>query len=38
MTYTRIGVTQALNRHVGWVFESSRKDMHWGLRKLKRDQ
>jgi hypothetical protein len=38
MTYTRIGVTQALNRHVGRVFESSRKGMHWGRRKLKRDQ
>src|ERR1700730_7005963 len=38
MTYTRIGVTQALNPHVGRVFESSRKGMHWGRRKLKRDQ
>jgi hypothetical protein len=33
----RIGVMRALNR--GYVREfSSRKDTHWGKRKLKRDQ
>ena len=34
----RIGVMQALNRHVERVFNPSRKDHHWGKRKLKRDQ
>jgi len=27
-----------LNRHVERVFNTSRKDHHWGRRKLKRDQ
>jgi len=30
-------VMRALNRHVERVFEPSRKDKHWGKRKLKRD-
>jgi hypothetical protein len=34
----RIGVMRALNRHVERVFDPSRKDKHWGRRKLKRDQ
>jgi hypothetical protein len=34
----RIGVMRALNRHVERKFDSSRKDTHWGKRKLKRDQ
>jgi hypothetical protein len=34
----RIGVMKALNRHVERVFNSDRKDPHWGKRKLKRDQ
>jgi hypothetical protein len=34
----RIGVLRALNRHVEPTFNSSRKDPHWGKRKLKRDQ
>jgi hypothetical protein len=34
----RIGVMKALNRHVERVFNPERKDMHWGKRKLKRDQ
>jgi hypothetical protein len=34
----RIGVMRALNRHVERVFDPSRKDHHWGRRKLKRDQ
>jgi hypothetical protein len=28
----------ALNRHVERVFDSSRKETHWGKRKLKRDK
>lgn len=34
----RIGVMKALNRHVERVFNSERKETHWGKRKLKRDQ
>jgi len=34
----RIGVMRALNRNVERKFDSSRKDTHWGKRKLKRDQ
>ena len=34
----RIGVMRALNRHVERVFDPSRKEKHWGKRKLKRDQ
>lgn len=34
----RIGFMQALNRHEVREFNSSRKDPHWGKRKLKRDQ
>jgi hypothetical protein len=33
----RICVMRALNRNVERVFNSSRKDPHWGRRKLKRD-
>ena len=36
--FARIGVMKALNRHVERVFNSDRKDTHWGKRKLKRDQ
>lgn len=35
--FARIGVMRALNRHVERVFDPSRKDPHWGRRKLKRD-
>jgi hypothetical protein len=35
--FARIGIRRALNRHVERVFDSSRKDKHWGKRKLKRD-
>jgi hypothetical protein len=38
LMHARIGMMRALNRHVERVFESSRKDKHWGKRKLKRDQ
>jgi hypothetical protein len=34
----RIGIMRALNRHVERVFDSSRKETHWGKRKLARDQ
>jgi hypothetical protein len=34
----RIGIMRALNRNVEREFDSSRKDTHWGKRKLKRDQ
>jgi hypothetical protein len=36
--FARIGVMRALNRHVGRMFNPSRKDSHWGKRKLKRDE
>jgi hypothetical protein len=35
--FARIGVMRALNRHVERVFDPTRKDHHWGRRKLKRD-
>jgi len=36
--FARIGVMRALNRHVERVFDPSRKDHHWGKRKLARDR
>jgi len=36
--FARIGVMQAINRHVERVFNPSRKDKHWGFRKLARDR
>jgi hypothetical protein len=36
--FARIGVMRALNRHVERVFNPSRKDPHWGKRKLARDR
>ena len=36
--FARIGVMRALNRHVERVFNPSRKDRHWGKRKLARDR
>jgi hypothetical protein len=33
----RIGIMRALTRHVERVFNTDRKDHHWGRRKLKRD-
>jgi len=33
-----IGVMRPFNRNVELEFDSSRKDKHWGKRKLKRDQ
>jgi hypothetical protein len=37
LMHARVGVLRALNRHVERVFDSSRKDTHWGKRKLKRE-
>ena len=34
----RIGIMRALSRHVERVFDPSRKDPHWGKRKLAHDQ
>jgi hypothetical protein len=34
----RIGVMRALNRHVERLFNRSRKDHHWGHRRLPRDR
>jgi hypothetical protein len=36
--FARIGIIRALNRHVERVFDPSRKDKHWGRRKLARDR
>ena len=36
--FARISVMRALNRHRVREFNPSRKDPHWGWRKLKRDQ
>jgi hypothetical protein len=34
----RIGIMQALNRHVERVCNPDRKDPHWGRRKLARER
>ena len=36
--FARIGIMKATNRHVERVLDHSRKDKHWGKRKLARDQ
>jgi hypothetical protein len=36
--FARIGLMQALNRHVVRAFNTDRKETHWGRRKLKRDE
>src|ERR1700682_240601 len=36
--FARIGVMRALNRHHVREFKPSRKDTHWGQRKLARDR
>jgi hypothetical protein len=36
--FARIGMMRALNRHVERVFNSDRKETHWGKRKLVRDR
>jgi hypothetical protein len=35
--FARIGIMRALNRGYVQEFDTSRKDTHWGKRKLKRD-
>jgi hypothetical protein len=37
LEFARIATLQAINRHVERAFDASRKDTHWGKRKLKRD-
>jgi len=34
LMHVRIGIMRALNRHVERVFDTSRKEKHWGPRKL----
>jgi hypothetical protein len=36
--HARIGVLRALHWNVERVFNSDRKETHWGKRKLKRDE
>jgi hypothetical protein len=36
--FARMGMLQALNRHVERVLDSSGKKHHWGRRKLAREQ
>jgi hypothetical protein len=38
MMFARIATLQAIHRNEARVFNSDRKDHHWGRRKLKRDQ
>jgi hypothetical protein len=38
MMMARIGIMNALNRHVVRVFNPDAKEHHWGKRKLKLDQ
>ena len=38
LMHARIGMLRALNRHVGRVFNPTRKDTHRGKRKLNRDE
>jgi hypothetical protein len=37
MDHARIGILKAINRRKPRAFDPSRKDPHWGKRKLKRD-
>jgi len=36
--FARIGFMRALNRNIERVFDPSRKETHWGRRKLARDR
>jgi hypothetical protein len=38
MMHARIGVLRALNRNAERVFNSDRKETHWGKRKLAQDR
>jgi hypothetical protein len=35
--FAHIGIMRAINRHLERVFNSERKDTHWGQRKLARN-
>jgi hypothetical protein len=37
LLFARLGVMMALNRHVKRAIDPSRKDTHWGKRKLARE-
>jgi hypothetical protein len=37
LMHARVGLLRALNRNVEPVFDSDRKDPHWGRRKLARE-
>ena len=36
--FARIGITRAMNRHIEREFDPTRKEPHWGRRKLARDR
>ncbi len=36
--FARVGVMRAISRHVARAIDPSRKDKHWGPRKLARDR
>ena len=38
MIFAQMGMLQAIHRHHKRVFNTDRKDPHWGKRRLKRDQ
>ncbi len=38
MMFARLGVMQALGRHIEKTVDPSRKDTHWGRRKLARER
>jgi hypothetical protein len=38
LMHARIGVLRALNRNAETVYDTDRKDTHWGKRKLARDR
>ena len=38
LLHARVGMLRALNRHIERKFNSSRKEAHWGRRKLARDR
>jgi hypothetical protein len=37
MLFAKMGIFRAVNRNVELTYNPSRKDPHWGKRKLKRD-
>jgi hypothetical protein len=38
MLFAKMGIHRAINRNVERIFNPSRKDPHWGRRKLARDR